>query len=144
MRDVLSKCLGFRSGVPWKKLLAIMYYAACLAFLIIGMITPPLIEAGPWDTFVVKMSTFILFLGMLSPAIFLSETSLRDALPFFRDRIAIRSLVGLMIVFVLFQYLFGVSEALHTSEYKEAFNKYISTSYEAFEEAGSSGSGYVN
>ena len=45
MKDVLSKCWGFRSGVPWKKLLAVVYYAACLGFLIIGMTTPPMVEA---------------------------------------------------------------------------------------------------
>lgn len=144
MKDVLSKCWGFRSGVPWKKLLAVVYYAACLGFLIIGMTTPPLIEAGPWDTFVVKLSTFILFLWMLSPAIFLSETPLRDILPFFRDRIPMRSLVGLMIVFVLFQYLFMTSEGLHTPEYQEVFTQYISASYETFVEAGSTGSPYLN
>lgn len=144
MKDVLSKCWGFRSGVPWKKLLAVVYYAACLGFLIIGMTTPPLIEAGPWDTFVVKLSTFILFLWMLSPAIFLSETPMRDILPFFRDRLLMRSLVGLMIVCVLFHYLFMASESLHTPEYKEVFTQYISASYETFVEAGSAGSPYLN
>lgn len=144
MKDVLKRCWGFRSGTPWKKLLAVLYYAACLGFLIIGMTTPPLIEAGPWDTFVVKLSTFILFLWMLSPAIFLSETPMRDILPFFRDRQTLRSLVGLMIVFVLFQYLFMASESLHTPEYQEVFTEYIGASYESFVEAGSTGTGYLN
>ena len=141
MKAVLKRCWGFRSGVPWKMIVAVLYYAMCLVFLVIGMTTPPLIEAGPWDAFVVKLSTFVLFLWMLSPAIFLSETPLRDILPFFRDRIAMRSLVGLMIVFVLFQYLFMASESLHTPEYKEVFNTYICASYETFVEAGSAGSG---
>ncbi len=144
MKEILSKCWGFRSGVPWKKLLAVVYYAACLAFLVIGMTTPPLIEAGPWDTFVVKLSSFIMFVWMLSPAIFLSDTPLRDILPFFKDRQLLRSLVGLMIVCVLFQYLFMASEALHTPEYQEAFTAYINASYETFVEAGSTGSPYLN
>ncbi len=137
MNNVLKKCWGFRSGTPWKMLAAVLYYAMCVGFLIIGMITPPLVEANGWDTFVVKLSSFILFLWMLSPAIFLSDTPMRNKLPFFRDRIAIRSLVGLMIVFVIFQYLFAASESLHSAEYKQVFNEYISASYETFVEAGS-------
>lgn len=137
MNKVLKKCWGFRSGTPWKMLVATVYYAMCIGFLVIGMTTPPLVEAGGWDTFVVKLSSFILFLWMLSPAIFLSDTPMRDKLPFFRDRAAIRSLVGLMIVFVIFQYLFAASESLHSAEYKQVFNAYIRASYETFVEAGS-------
>lgn len=138
MKHVLKKCWGFRSGTPWKIIVAVIYYAMCAGFLIIGLTTPSLVPANSWDTFVLKLSTIVLFLWMLSPAIFLSDTPLRDILPFFRDRIASRSLVGLMIVFVLFQYLFMASESLHTSEYKEVFSEYITTSYETFVEAGSS------
>lgn len=137
MKNVLGKCLGFRSGTPWKMIVAVLYYAMCVGFLVIGMTTPPLVAADGWDTFVVKLSTFILFLWMLSPAIFLSDTPMRDKLPFFRDRIAIRSLVGLMIVFVIFQYLFMTSESMHSEEYKEVFNTYINASFETFVEAGS-------
>ena len=144
MKEVLGKVWGFRSGVPWKKLVAVIYYAACLTFLIIGMTTPPLIEAGPWDAFVVKVSTFVMFVWMLTPAIFLSDTILRDILPFFRDRIPMRSLVGLMIVFVLFQYLFMASESMHTPEYQEAFSTYISAAYEGFVEAGSAAPGLLD
>ncbi len=136
MKAVLKRCLGFRYGTPWKMIVASVYYAACVAFLIIGMITPPLVESNGWDTFVVKLSTFILFLWMLSPAIFLSDTPLWSKLPLFRRKIAMWSLVGLMIVFVLFQYLFMTSESLHTAEYKAAFNKYITESYDMFVEAG--------
>lgn len=138
MKHVLKKCWGFRSGTPWKMIVAVVYYAMCLGFLLVGLITPSLIPANRWDTLVLKLSTVVLFLWMLSPALFLSDTSLRDILPFFRDRIASRSLVGLMIVFVLFQYLFMASESLHTPEYKEVFSGYISASYETFVEAGSS------
>lgn len=139
MKNVLNRLLGFRSGTPWKKLVAVMYYAMCLGFLAIGMATPPLVPAGAWDTFVVKLSTFVLFLWMLSPAIFLSETPLRDKLPFFKERIGMRSLVGLMIVFVLIQYLFMATESLHTPEYMDVFTEYINASYETFVEAGSAG-----
>lgn len=136
MKRTLRKLLGFRSGTPWKELLAAVYYLACATFLVIGMATPPLIACGPWDTAVVKLSTFVLFLWMLSPAIFLSDTDFRAKLPLFKKRIAMYSLVGLMIVFVLFQYLFTAVEGLHTHEYLDEFRTYISATYEGFVEAG--------
>ena len=73
---------------------------------------------------------------MLSPAIFLSDTAFRAKLPLFKKRIAMYSMVGLMIVFVLFQYLFTAVEGLHTHEYLDEFRTYISATYEGFVEAG--------
>lgn len=128
MKKRLRKCLGFRSGIPWKMTVAAVYYSACIAFLIIAMVTPPLVPAGGWDAFIVKVSSLVLFLWMLSPAIFLSDTPVRDKLPFLKDHIRIRSLVGMMIVFVFFQYLFMIVEGLHSPEYREAFEKYIGIS----------------
>ena len=73
---------------------------------------------------------------MLSPAIFLSDTAFRAKLPLFKKRIAMYSLVGLMIVFVLFQYLFTAVEGLHTREYLDEFRTYISVTYKGFVGAG--------
>ena len=60
----------------------------------------------------------VIFLWMLSPAIFLSETPLRRRLPLFRQRIVSKSLIGMMIVFILFTYLFAMTESWHSPEYK--------------------------
>lgn len=128
MKKTLKKCLGFRSGVPWKMVVATAYYLACFAFLLIAMITPPLVPANGWDALIVKVSSIVLFLWMLSPAIFLSDTPLRAKLPFLKEHIRMRSLVGMMIVFVVFQYLFVAVEGLHTPEYKAAFTEYIGVS----------------
>lgn len=136
MKKALCRLWGFRSGTPWKKLLAVLYYGACAAFLVIGMTTPPLIECGMWDTVIVKLSTFVLFLWMLCPAICLSDTALRARLPLFKKKNAMYSLVGLMIAFVIFQYLFTATEGLHTHAYLDEFRTYIGASYEAFVEAG--------
>ena len=137
MNPRLKKLWGFRSGTPWKTGVAVVYYLACLAFLAIAMFTPAPLPAGLRDAAVVKLSSVVLFVWMLSPAIFLSDTPLRDKLPFFRDRRRMRSLVGLMIVFVLFQYLFILSEGLHTPAYREAFTQYIGAAYNTFVAAGS-------
>jgi len=140
MKTKLNKLLGFRSGTPWKSGIAVIYYFVCASFLVIAMITPPLIPAGIRDTFIVKLSSFVLFLWMLSPAIFLSDTPMRDKLPFFKDHQSMRSLVGMMIVFVFFLYLFMVVEGLHTPGFKEVFTEYINTTFDMFVEAGTAGS----
>lgn len=124
-----NKCLGFRSGVPWKMAAAVVYYLACAAFLVIAMVTPPLVPADGWDTFLVKVSSLVLFLWMISPALLLSDTPLRDKLPFLKEHIRIRSLVGMMIVFVMFQYLFMAVEGLHSPAYREAFEAHLRMFY---------------
>lgn len=139
MKKFARKLFGFRSGTPWKKGLAVVYYLACIAFLILAMTTPPLIAAGAKDVSIMRMSSLVLVLMAASPAIFLSDTPMRDFLPFFKDRTLLRSLVGMMIVWLLLLYLFMCSEALHTPEYKAAFTVYIQASFNTFVEAGSSG-----
>ena len=132
----MKKLLGFRSGVPWKKIVAVLYYMFCITVLIVGLSTPPLVACGTWDSAVVKISTCIIFLWLISPAIVLSDTALRDSLPLFREHVSVKSLVGLMIVFVLFTYMFRLTESWHTEDYKERFQTYIEVSYHAFIEAG--------
>lgn len=139
MKDRLKKVLGFRSGTPWKSTVAVVYYLLCAAYLVIAVITPPVVPADGRDTAIVKLSSFVLFLWMLSPAIFLSNTPLREKLPFFRDHQFMKSLVGLMIVFVLFQYLFMTVEGFHSEEYSKVFSEYISESFDEFVEAGTAG-----
>ena len=78
---------------------------------------------------------------MISPAIVLSDTDWRDRLPLFKDHISVRSLVGLMIVFVLCTYVFRLVESWHTEDYKEKFQTYIDASYQAFIEAGEESAG---
>ncbi|MHC1785789.1 MAG: hypothetical protein AB9880_01825 [Christensenellales bacterium] len=136
MKTRLKKLFGFRSGTPWKSGAAVIYYLVCISFLVIAMATPPLIPAQGWDTAVVKLSSIVLFAWMLTPAIFLSETKMRMKLPFFKDHLGSRSLVGLMIVSVLFLYLFMMMEGLHTPAYKEAFEKYIYATFDQFVQAG--------
>ena len=129
MKRKLKNILGFRSGIPWRSIVAVIYYFACFAYLIIAMVTPPLVAAGLWDTLIVKVSSIVIFLWMMSPAIFLSNTPLRDKLPFFKDHLRMQSLVGMMIVFVLFQFLFLAVEGLHSQEYQLLFQEYMNSLY---------------
>lgn len=129
MKRKLKSILGFRSGIPWRSIVAVIYYFVCFAYLIIAMVTPPLVAAGLWDTLIVKASSIVIFLWMMSPAIFLSNTPLRDKLPFFKDHLRMQSLVGMMIVFVLFQFLFLAVEGLHSQEYQVLFQEYMNSLY---------------
>lgn len=135
----LKKLLGFRSGTPWKSIVAVLYYVLCLSVFVVCLFTPPLITAGVWDTLVVKLSLAVIFLWMLSPALFLSDTPLRGKLPFFKKNRFLDSLVGMAFVFVLFSYLFALTESFHTADYKDRFRTYTEQySVQAVQSTGSS------
>lgn len=129
LSEHFNKVLGFRSRTPWKSILASLYYIVSVFVFISCIVTPPLVPAGLWDTVVVKLSTLILFVWMLSPAIFLSDLPLRNKLPLFKKHSRLESLIGLMIVFFLFSCLFSLSESLHTEAYITQFKQYIETMY---------------
>lgn len=137
MKSVLKRLFGFRSGKPWKMILAGLYYLCGFVVLFFGLSTPMAIQAGPYDQTIYGCSILILFLWIMSPAIFLSDTPLRDYLPLFKKRIRTESIVGMMIVFLFFAYLFGSVESLHTPQYQAEFEAYTYSTYQGFVEAGS-------
>lgn len=128
------KLLGFRSGTPWKKAAAVLYYAVCAVVLLAGLFSGPLVEAGAWDGFVYKVSVLVIFAWMLSPAIFLSDTPLRKRLPLFRRYEGRKALLGMMIVFLLFTYLFAMVESWHTPAYKAAVDTYYEAIFARYDE----------
>ena len=136
MKSKLKKLFGFRSNTPWKKIIAVLYYLLCLTILVVGLVTPLSIEAGLWDIFVYKVSVVVIFLWMASPAIFLSDTALRRRLPLFKQNQPVKSLMGMMIVFILFTYLFAMTESWHTPEFKEEFFAYTESAYNEYIIAG--------
>ena len=116
----LRKLLGFRSGKPWKSLVAGAYYLLALAVLIFGLFSRMPVSGGSQDAAIYRGEVLILFLWMLSPAIFLSDTPYRQYLPLFRKRTRSWSLTGMMIVFLFFAYLFASVDSLHTPAYRQA------------------------
>lgn len=124
MKDQLPRLFGFRSGTPWKKLVAILYYGVCLLVLAFGLTTRPPISMGGWDFFVYKLSAVVIFLWMLSPAIFLSDTPLRKKIPLLKDNDAHKAFWGMVIILMLFSYLFAMTESWHSPEYKQAYAAY--------------------
>lgn len=136
MENDQMRLLGFRSGKPLKKIAAVLYYALCVAVLVLAMVTPVPVSAGARDQFIYRLSGVIIFVWMMSPAIFLSETPLRRWLPFFKKKNFMGSLGGMMIVFLFFAYLFAAVGELYTPEFNGAFGAYIQSTYESFIEAG--------
>lgn len=136
MKQAIKKLLGFRSGNLLKMTVALAWYLLCLVVLFFGLTTPVPVTAGAYDGGIYRLSGVILFLWMLSPAVFLSDTPLRQYLPLFRKRQTGFSVMGMMIVFVFFAYLFASVESLHSAAYQEMFNTYIQSAYQAFVEAG--------
>lgn len=136
MKGNINRLFGFRSNNPVKKAIAFIYYGLCITFFIMGMSTPSLVEANPYDTGVLRISTFILFLWFISPAIFLSKTLFRNKLPLFKEYRLSASIIGFMLLFVFFHLLFVWVESMHTEEYKLLFNEYITNTFQKFVDAG--------
>lgn len=133
---LLRRLFGFRSGTPWKMILASVYYLACIAFLILAMTTPLLVQGSRSDDQITRLSAFVLFLLLISPAILLSDTGYRDGLPFFKARRVSQSVAGMMAVVVLMLLLFRAVEALHFPVYRETFSAYVRSMFDRFVEAG--------
>lgn len=120
---------GFRSGTFWKKILATAFYLSGALVLLIGLFSPPLIEAGGKDALLYYLTVVILFLWIESPAIFLSDTPFRERLPLFKQHNLLGSLAGMMCVCVLFTYLFAMVDNFHTAEYKDRFHAFMGFEY---------------
>lgn len=137
MKALLKKIWGFRSGTPWKMIVATLYYLMALSVLWFGATTPIPVAAGTRDGIVYGASVFVIFLTMVSPAIFLSDTPIRRTLPLFKENIRSKAVVGMMIVWVVCIYLFAFVDNFHTDAYKQAYTAYNEAMYEAFIEEGS-------
>lgn len=137
MEETKWKLFGFRSGKPWKRPLAVLYYAMCLVVLWFSFATPLPVAAGIYDRILYRLSGVVIVAWMASPSIFLSDTPMRRWLPLFKNKTPIASLAGMMIVVIFFAYLFAVVGELHTPEFSQAFGEYIQKTYESFIAAGS-------
>ncbi len=123
-RQDLNKLFGFRSNVPWKMIVASLWYVLCLVVFVLALGSNPPVPAGTYDVFIWRISLIVIVLWMASPAIFLSETKLRNRLPLLKEHIGMKSFLGYSIIFLLFTYLFAMVLSWHSPEYKVAFNQY--------------------
>lgn len=136
IKQNIHRLFGFRSGVPYKKILAVLYYLVCVLAFGICITAPPPVAGGVRDILVLRISTTLIFLYFISPAICLSDTPLRDKLPIFKKRTKMDSFMGMVILGTLMLYLFWLSESFHSELYRQQFSAYIAQTFETFIEAG--------
>lgn len=135
-KENLSRVFGFRSHTGWKSIVAVGYMLFCLSYLIIAMTTPPLVECDTRDMIIYRLSSITIFVWMISPFILLSNTKLRDNLPFFDKHYSLSSLMGMLAVSLFFILFFIGIESYHSQSYKNDFQKYINETFDAFYQDG--------
>ena len=108
----------------------------CLVFLFYAMSSEPLVVCSKHDELVYRISSLVIFFWLISPFILLSDTPLRDQLPFFSRHTAMDSLLGMMVVTLLCILFFIGVESYHTPEYQEAFRSYIGMTYDQLYQVG--------
>lgn len=109
--------LGFRSNKVWKKVVSSCYLVGCALFLIATIFSGREGQVTQYDFLINKVYGVILFLTMISPYIFLSNTPLRDKVPLFKRGKTSSSLVGVAVVVVALLVISGVVNGLHSAEY---------------------------
>lgn len=127
---------GFRSKNAGKSIIAILWYVLCAAVLYFGITSPCPVQAVGRDLALFRANSILIFIWMISPAIFLSDSPIRKHVWPFKMKETWFSVLGMMIVNILFAYSFAQIENSHTTQYKESFNRYIESSYQRFVDAG--------
>lgn len=89
----VSKLLGFRSNKLWKKILSVIYFVFGSFYVLISFTT---IEST--NEAIVALQELLLF---ISPYVCLSNYKLRNYLPLFKERQKTKSIVGLVVVYIL-------------------------------------------
>lgn len=109
---------GFRSNKGWKKCISLIY----LVFSILIAVMLLLEDKGPqvtvYDCAIEKISGLVGCVSLFLPFLCLSDTLIREKLPFFKKRTFIDSLVGLVVATIIISLLSGLVESLHSKEYK--------------------------
>ena len=113
----LSKLLGFRTNTAWKKVLSILYLIFCLLYLISVIFAEKYVNITNYDFMISQICDFLIFVIMISPYIFLSNTKFRDKLPLFKKHTQGASLAGLLIITVIIGIASGVLEEAHSKEF---------------------------
>ena len=95
-----NRCFGFRSGMLWKKVLSVAY----MLFILICVLVVFTDTEQPAD-----LADCIILLALCTPYIFLSDTPLRKKLPLFKERKALYSFLGMLIVLLVMFILVGIT-----------------------------------
>lgn len=119
------KLFGFRSGISYRMIPAMLYYAFMLFYIgtgIYGEIRYYKFE--PVDVVLMIFKYIFFFIWFFSPAIFLSDFKYRDSLPFFKKRNAASSLIGIVLISMFCSFMTFVYKASMSDTYNKSVEDY--------------------
>lgn len=96
----MNRLFGFRSNTLWKKLVSVAYMVFCAVVGYNFLIAT--------KNFADVYTSIIFILAMVSPYIVLSDTPLRDKLPFFNMHKTGMSFIGFGMLLVIFALLMSI------------------------------------
>lgn len=119
------KLFGFRSGIAWKMIPALLYYVFAILFIgssFIGEFREFTFEDA--DVVLCVLKYIFIIIIALGPAIFFSDFSYRDKLPLFKRRNIIGNTIGSIIVFIFSVFMIWTYQYCMSDTYKESANAY--------------------
>lgn len=124
-KDSGVKIFGFRSGIAYKMIPALMYYSFMLFYIGTGIYGEiKYYKFEPIDIVLMILKYIFFFIWFFSPAIFLSDFKYRDSLPFFKKRTAASSLIGLILVSMFCSFMTFVYKASMSDTYNKSVEAY--------------------
>lgn len=119
------KLFGFRSGIAWKMIPALFYYAFMILIIgssILGEIREFKFENI--DVFLCVLKYIFIFVIAFSPAIFLSDFEYTKKLPLFKKKTVIGNTLGMLIVIVFSLFMIWTYEYCMSDTYKASSDAY--------------------
>ncbi|MCR5736458.1 MAG: hypothetical protein K6G64_02265 [Eubacterium sp.] len=123
--DSPIKLFGFRSGLSYRMIPAMMYYLVVTAVFISSIVNELKHYSFTGADMVLFVSKY-LFIGiaLFSPAIFLSDFKYVEYLPLFKKKTVSSGLIGLLIVIIFSYFMWNVDLYCMSKEYKESVKAY--------------------
>lgn len=119
------KLFGFRSGLVYKMIPAMLYYAFALFYIGTGIYGEiRYLKFEPIDIVLMIFKYVFWIVIFFSPAIFLSDFKYRESLPFFKKREAGASLIGLILVWMFCYLMANVNIYCMSQTYKDSLAKH--------------------
>jgi hypothetical protein len=132
------KLLGFRSGKPWKMAVASVYYLICTAIAVVELLEKPAMASvypiSTHDMFIRSLEILILYLACMSPAIFISDFTLRDHIILLRLHDARWTTIAISFIILFLIIVYACLGYLHTNRYTICRNAYQQNKIVEFDE----------
>lgn len=128
-----GKLLGFRTNKIWKKILSVGYLIFSFIYLLAVLCTEKYVNITNYDFAISQICDLLIFVIMITPYIFLSDTKFRNKMPLFKKRTIITSTFGLIIITVIIGVISGIIDNAHSPEFKKdrENHAYVETTTEA-------------